>query len=74
LSGAQNVLLPLLLSRFLLYPRKRARDAAAMRAHIFDVDKNMQCIFEITTINKQKRTGQILSGRDTLFDDIVHIG
>jgi hypothetical protein len=32
LSGAQNVLLPLLLSHFLLYLRKKAQDAAAIRA------------------------------------------
>ena len=61
LSGAQNLLFPLLLSHFLLYLRKKAQDAAAIGAHIFDVDKNMQCIFKITTINKQKRTGKILS-------------
>lgn len=43
-------------------------------AHIFDIDKNMRCIFEITTINKQKQTGKILSGRNTSFDDIDDIG
>ena len=32
LSGAQNVLLPLLLSRFLLYLHKKAQDAAAIGA------------------------------------------
>jgi len=31
-SGAQNLLLPLLLSRFLLYLRKKAQDATAIAA------------------------------------------
>ena len=62
LSGAQNVLLPLLLSRFPLYLRKKAQDAAAIGAHIFNKIKNMSCIFEIRTIDKQNERAKFYRG------------
>jgi hypothetical protein len=57
LSGAQKVLLPLLLSRFLLYLRKKAQDAAA----IASIKKNFRFFRNTGTVvcryNLKKLTG-----------------
>jgi len=49
-------------SKAVFGPCINATRTAGIRAHIFDVDKNMSCIFEITTIDKQNEPAKFYRG------------